>query len=556
MSDQPDKPKHFIAQIIEKDLESGLHDTIVTRFPPEPNGYLHIGHAKSICLNFGLAQHYPGVCSLRFDDTNPEKESDEYVRAIQEDVRWLGFDWQDRLHYASDYFERLYGFAEELIRSGKAFVCSLNAEQMREHRGTLTEAGRHSPDRDRSVADNLDLFARMRAGEFADGALVLRAKIDMAAANINLRDPVLYRIRRVHHHRTGDTWCIYPTYDYTHCLSDAIEAVTHSLCTLEFEDHRPLYDWVIENTSVAARPRQYEFSRLSLEHAVTSKRWLTRLVEDGVVDGWDDPRMPTIAGMRRRGFTPGSIREFCQRIGVTKSDNTIEYAVLEDAVRVDLDANAERRMAVLDPVKLIIDNYPKDTVETFSVANHPKDESLGHREVPFSREVWIEGADFMEEPVKGFFRLAPGREVRLKYAYYVTATGVDKDEQGNIIAIHADYDPASRGGGTPDNRKVKGTIHWVASDHAVEADVRLYDRLFNVADPTAHRDDFASVLNPESGVNVAAKLEPSLAKASPEQRFQFERLGYFVADRHSEDATVPRFNRTVTLRDSWGKKKG
>ncbi|CAG0897397.1 unnamed protein product [Cyprideis torosa] len=508
MSDTPASPKHFISQIIDKDLASGLYSSIVTRFPPEPNGYLHIGHAKSICLNFGLPEVYPGVCNLRFDDTNPEKESDEFVRAIQEDVRWLGFDWEDRLFYASDYFEQLYAFAEELIESGKAFVCSLNAEQMRDYRGTLTEPGRPSPDRDRPVAENLDLFRRMRAGEFADGQYV-------------------------------------------------IEGVTHSLCTLEFEDHRPLYDWVVDNTSVAARPRQYEFSRLNLEHAVMSKRWLTRLVDDAIVDGWDDPRMPTITGLRRRGFTPASIRDFCQRIGVTKSDNTIEYAVLEDAVRVDLDQHAERRMAVLNPVRLIIDNYPQGQVEHFSVANHPKDEGAGRREVPFAREVWIERDDFMEEPVKGFFRLAPGREVRLKYAYYVTATSVDKDADGNIIAIHADYDPESRGGGTPDNRKVKGTIHWVAVPTALDASVRLYDRLFTVPDPTAHRDDFTAVLNPESLVSLdKARLEPSLADAPAETRYQFERLGYFVADRHQHGAGSPTFNRVVTLRDSWGRKQG
>ena len=548
---------NFIRHIVSEDVASGKNaGRVVTRFPPEPNGYLHIGHAKSICLNFGVARDFGGHCSLRFDDTNPSKEDVEYVEAIKADVRWLGFDWGEHLHHASDYFEQLYGWAEELVNRGLAYVCELSAEQIREYRGTLKAPGRDSPWRDRPVEQNLDLLRRMRAGEFGDGERTLRAKIDMASPNINMRDPVIYRVRRLHHHNTGETWSIYPMYDYTHCLSDAIEGVTHSLCTLEFEDHRPLYDWVLDNVTVACHPQQIEFSRLSLEYTVMSKRKLNLLVTSGRVSGWDDPRMPTLVGMRRRGCPPAALRDFCERIGVTKSDNQIEMALLENCMREELDRVAARRLAVLRPLKLVIDNYPEGESETFDAPNHPANPDLGTRSVPFSRELWIEADDFMEEPPPKYFRLSPGREVRLRFAYMVTCTDVVKDEAGNVVEVHCTYDPETRGGNAPDGRKVKGTIHWVSAAHAVAAEVRLYDRLFQVPNPaTAESDEaFLEALNPASLETLErAWLEPSLAEAAPEERFQFERLGYFCADRRDHAGERPVFNRTVTLRDSWAK---
>ncbi len=530
---------------------AGIH----TRFPPEPNGYLHIGHAKAICLNFGMAAEYRGQCNLRFDDTNPEKEDMKYVEAIQEDVRWLGFDWEDRLFFASDYFTRLFEFAIELIEQGKAYVDALSAQQMREYRGTLTEPGVDSPYRDRPVAENLDLFHRMKAGEFADGELSLRARIDMRAANLNLRDPVIYRIRRARHYRSGDAWCIYPMYDFTHCLSDALEHVTHSLCSLEFEDHRPLYDWFIDNLETPARPRQYEFARLNLEYTVLSKRKLIELVEDGHVRGWDDPRMPTLSGLRRRGFTPASIREFCERIGLTKNDTWIDAGVLEHAIRDELGATAPRRMAVLRPLKVVIENYPDDQEELLEAANHPQDPSMGTREVPFSKVLYIEQDDFMEDAPRKFFRLAPGREVRLRYAYFITCNEVIKDENtGAVLELRCSYDPATRGGNAPDGRKVKGTLHWVSARHAYPAQVRLYDRLFSAANPDRGEQDWKACLNPDSLETLDdCLIEPDLAQAEPEQRIQFERLGYFCADRHDWRPHRPVFNRIVTLRDSWAK---
>jgi len=553
--DTPAPRSNFIRDIIDADLAAGRQDRIATRFPPEPNGYLHIGHAKSICLNFGIARDYAGTCNLRFDDTNPEKESEEFEQAIADDVRWLGFSWDERYYHASDYFEQLHDYAVHLIEAGKAYVDSLSAEDIRAYRGTLTEPGRDSPYRDRAVAENLDLFARMRAGEFADGIHVLRARIDMASPNINLRDPTIYRIRRTTHHRTGAQWYIYPMYDYTHCISDALERITHSLCTLEFEDHRPLYDWVLEQLPVPCHPQQIEFARLEVNYTITSKRKLHALVHEGLVSGWDDPRLPTLKGLRRRGYPPGAIREFCERVGITKKQTTIDVGVLENCVREELDASAPRAMAVLDPVKLVIENYPADLVEDLPAQNHPKDPSFGERTVPFSRELFIEREDFMEEPPKKFFRLAPGREVRLRYGYLVTCTGVVRDANGRVIEIRASYDPATRGGNAPDGRQVKGTIHWVSAAHAVDAEVRLYDRLFNVADP-GRDDDFRAHLNPESVARVTdAKLEPALVHAAPEARFQFERIGYFCADRHDHQPGRPVFNRTVTLKDTWAKVK-
>ncbi|MFZ5586902.1 MAG: glutamine--tRNA ligase/YqeY domain fusion protein [Thermodesulfobacteriota bacterium] len=548
---------NFIRSIIEEDNASGKWGgRVATRFPPEPNGYLHIGHAKSICLNFGLAQEFGGTCNLRFDDTNPTKEDVEYVDSIIDSVRWLGFDWGDRLYYASDYFEQLYQYAETLIKDGKAYVCDLTPEQMRATRGTLTEPGQDSPCRQRPVAENLDLFRRMRAGEFADGALVLRAKIDMASPNINLRDPVLYRIRRVHHHRTGDQWCIYPMYDYTHCVSDALEGITHSICTLEFEDHRPLYDWCLDQLPVPCHPQQIEFARLNLEYTLMSKRRLLLLVQEGHVAGWDDPRMPTLVGMRRRGYTPKSIRDFCERIGVGKRDSLVPMELLEKAVRDDLNTSAPRVMVVLDPVRVIIDNYPAGQVEEFDAPYYPDDPpAMGSRKVPFSREIFIEREDFMENPPKKFWRLAPGREVRLRWAYLVTCTHVDKDPAtGEITAIHCTYDPATKGGDAPDGRKVKGTIHWVDAARSLPAQVRLYDRLFTVANPGAAKDqDWRELLNPGSlKIMDQARLEPSLAGAAPMARYQFERKGFFCVDPDSAPAR-PVFNRTVTLRDSWQK---
>jgi len=547
---------NFIRDIIEDDLRVGRHQRIVTRFPPEPNGYLHIGHAKSICLNFGVARDYAGQCNMRFDDTNPEKESEEFERAIAEDVQWLGFSWDDRYFHASDYFEQLHDYAVHLIKAGLAYVDSQSAEEIRSARGTLTEPGRDSPWRARTVDENLELFARMRAGEFADGTHVLRAKIDMASPNINLRDPTIYRIRRTTHHRTGASWAIYPMYDYTHCISDALEGITHSLCTLEFEDHRPLYDWVLDQLPVPCHPRQIEFARLELNYTITSKRKLHALVHEGLVSGWDDPRLPTLKGLRRRGYPAAAIREFCERVGLTKKQTTIDMGVLETCVREDLDANAPRAMAVLDPVKLVIDNYPAELVESLPAANHPKNPDFGSREIAFSRELYIERDDFMEDPPKGFFRLGPGREVRLRYGYLVTCTHVEKNDAGGIIAIHCSYDPATRGGNAPDNRQVKGTIHWVSAATAVSTEVRLYDRLFTIPDPGSD-DDFRTHLNPDSQrVLPAAQLEAALADAAPGASFQFERLGYFCADLREHAPGRPVFNRTVTLRDTWAKVQG
>jgi len=549
-----DAPLDFIRAIVVNDSRSGKHGgRVATRFPPEPNGYLHIGHAKSICLNFGVAAEFGGTCNLRFDDTNPTKEDVEYVDSIRADVKWLGFDWGDRLFYASDYFEQLYGYAVHLIEHGNAYVDSLTADEMREYRGTLTEAGKDSPYRTRSVEENLSMFSRMRAGDFADGEHVLRAKIDMASPNINMRDPVLYRIRRAHHHRTGDAWCIYPMYDFAHPPSDAIELITHSLCTLEFEDHRPLYDWLIENLPVAGTPQQIEFARLNLTYTLMSKRKLLELVQEGRVAGWDDPRMPTIVGMRRRGYTPAAIRAFCDRIGVAKRENVVDVALLEHAVREDLNRHAPRVMGVLDPLRVVIDNYPEDQDETFAVGNNPEDPSAGNRSVPFSRELWIERDDFREDPPKKFFRLAPGREVRLRGAYFVTCTRVDKDPAtGEILTLHCTYDPATRGGDSPDGRKVKATLHWVSAKHAVDVEVRLYDRLFNSENPGA-AEDYRADLNPKSlEVLPRCKLEPSVVGAVPGTRYQFERVGYFCVDPDSSGDHLV-FNRTVTLKDTWAK---
>ncbi len=547
----------FIREMIDADVRAGKHGgRVVTRFPPEPNGYLHIGHAKSICLNFGVALEYGGVCHLRFDDTNPTKEDVEYVESIQRDIRWLGFDWGDKLFYASDYFERLYEFAVQLVRDGHAYVDSLSADEIREYRGTLTEPGRPSPYRDRPVSESLDLFARMRAGEFPDGAHVLRAKIDMASPNLNLRDPVLYRIRHATHHRTGDRWCLYPMYDFAHPLSDAIEGVTHSLCTLEFEDHRPLYDWLIEHCRTAevlgARPEQTEFARLNLTYTVMSKRKLLTLVQQGHVAGWDDPRMPTLAAFRRRGVPPAAIRTFCDRIGVSKRNSVVDVAMLEHAIREELNRTAPRAMAVLRPLRLVIENWPADRVELLDAVNNPEDPAQGTRQVPFGRELWIERDDCREVPPPKYYRLSPGREVRLRWAYVVRCTGVVKDERtGEVLEVRCTYDPASRGGATGDGRKVKATIHWVSAAHAVDAEVRLYDRLFTVEDPGG--DDWLAHLNPASLERLSGcKLEPGLRYAPPGQAIQFERLGYFCAD---PDGTpdAPVFNRTVTLRDTWAK---
>ena len=544
---------NFLRNIIDADNRSGKHaGRVATRFPPEPNGYLHIGHAKSICLNFGLARDYGGECHMRFDDTNPVKEDTEYVDSILDSVKWLGFDWGPHLYYASDYFEKIYEYAEHLIRDGKAYVDSLSADEIRTHRGTLTEAGKNSPYRERSVEENLDLFHRMRAGEFADGAHVLRAKIDMASPNINLRDPVLWRIRHAHHHRTGDKWCIYPMYDFTHAISDALEHITHSICTLEFEDHRPLYNWAVESVPVPYRPYQYEFARLNLTYTVLSKRKLIELVEGKFVDGWDDPRMPTLVGARRRGFTPEAMRLFCERIGVSKADSLIDMSVLEDCVREDLNDRAPRAVAVLDPLKLIIDNFPEDREEDCFAPNHPQKPELGKRVVKLTKELWIEREDFMEVPSKGYFRLAPGAEVRLRYGYIVKCVSVDKDANGNIIAIHCSYDPETKSGA--ETRKVKGNIHWLPAKHAVPAEVRLYDRLFNAAHPGSGDRDFKLDMNPGSKKIITAFVEPMLADAKPEDSFQFERNGYFVADRKDHVAGKPVFNRAVTLRDSWGQK--
>ena len=544
----------FIREIVEADLESGTHKRIVTRFPPEPNGYLHIGHAKSICLNFGVAAEYQGVCHLRFDDTNPTKEEQEYAHAIERDVRWLGFQWDGETRHASDYFEQLYEWAEHLIRNGKAYVESLSAEEMREYRGSLTEPGKESPYRNRSVEENLDLFRRMRAGEFPDGAHVLRAKIDMASPNVNLRDPALYRIRHEDHHRTGDKWCIYPMYDMAHPPSDAIEHVTHSLCTLEFEDHRPLYDWLIENLPVPSRPRQIEFARLNLNYTVMSKRKLLRLVQEKHVSGWDDPRMPTLAAMRRRGYTPAAIRNFADRVGVARRENVIDVGLLEFCIREDLNRIANRVMGVLRPLKVVIENYPEGQSEEFESPNNPEDAAAGTRRVPFSRTIYIERDDFMEDPPKKFFRFAPGREVRLRSAYFITCTNVIKDASGEIVELRATYDPATRGGDSPDGRRPKATLHWVSAQHAVDCEVRLYDRLFKSENPE-ESGDFLADMNPQSlEVVTDAKLEPSVRGAAEGKTFQFERLGYFCVDRDSGEMLV--FNRTATLKDTWAKVAG
>jgi glutaminyl-tRNA synthetase len=550
-------PTHFIRQIIDQDLQRGKNDGRVhTRFPPEPNGYLHIGHAKSIVLNFGLAVDYAGQCNLRFDDTNPHKENVEFVESIQEDVRWLGYDWEDRLFYASDYFQQLYDFAVELIEAGKAYVCDLDAEQMREYRGTLKDPGRESPYRSRSIEENLDLFARMKAGEFADGERVLRARIDMASPNMNMRDPTLYRIRHgVIHHQTGEAWCIYPMYDYTHPISDALEGITHSLCTLEFEDHRPLYDWTLDNISISCHPQQIEFSRLNLEYTVMSKRKLTQLVDEGFVEGWDDPRMPTIAGLRRRGYTSASIRDFCGRIGITKSDNLVEMGVLENCIREDLDSHAPRRMAVLHPLKLVIENYPDEGEEWLTAANHPKDESMGSRRIPFCREIYIDQADFREAANKKYKRLVTGGEVRLRNAYVIKCEEVLKNNQGDIVELRCSYDPDTLGK-NPEGRKVRGVIHWVSARHGIKGEVRLYDRLFKQPNPdkVAEGGRFTDNLNPDSLRTLTdCYLESTLAEAGVGDRFQFEREGYFTPDSREVGSARPVFNRIVTLRDSWAK---
>ncbi len=546
---------NFIRAIVEQDLGAGKHGgLVVTRFPPEPNGYLHIGHAKSICLNFGLAQEYGGVCYLRFDDTNPTKENTEYVQAIQEDVHWLGFDWRDKMFYASDYFEPLYQYAIALIKKNKAYVDSLSAEEIRRYRGTLTEAGKDSPYRTRSIEDNVNLFTRMRAGDFPDGTHVLRAKIDMASPNINLRDPTLYRIRHATHHRTGTAWCIYPTYDFAHPLSDAIEGITHSICTLEFEDHRPLYDWLLDELQTPHHPQQIEFARLNLTHTVMSKRKLLELVEQKHVCGWDDPRLPTLKGLRRRGYTPESVRAFCEHIGVSKRDAIVEMALLEHFIREDLNRRAPRVMAVLRPLKVVIENYPEGHVEHLEAVNNPEDPSMGTRQVPFSRVLYIESDDFREDPPKKFYRLSPGQEVRLRYAYIIKCTGVVKDDRtGDITEIRCTYDPATRGGSSHEGRKVKGTLHWVSAAHALDAEVRLYEPLFNPGASEERVQDPSTALNPHSLERVTGCLvEPSLAAAPPGSRYQFERQGYYCVDPDSKRGNLV-FNRTVPLRDSWAK---
>lgn len=552
-ADDGDVRTNFIRNIIIDDLETGKHDRVMTRFPPEPNGYLHIGHAKSIVLNFGLTREFPGATNLRFDDTNPLRENEDFARAIQQDVEWLGYDWAE-LRHASDYFEQLYDYAVHLIREDKAYVDSLTGEQIREYRGTLTEPGRPSPYRDRSVEENLDLFARMRAGEFEDGAHVLRAKIDMASPNINMRDPVLYRVRNVAHHRTGDAWHIYPMYDYAHCVSDALEGITHSLCTLEFEDHRPLYNWILDHVPAPCHPRQIEFARGNLDFTVMSKRRLRRLVEEGHVSGWDDPRMPTIAGLRRRGYTPAAIRDFWNEVGVSKAESIIPMGVLENAVRNDLNQHAPRAMAVLDPIKVELVNFPETETEWLTAPRHPQDESMGSRQVPVSRELYIERSDFMEDPPKKFFRLKPGGEVRLRNAFIIRCVEVIKDADGAIERLRCELDPDSRSGQPGSDRRVKGTIHWVSAAHAVAAEVRLYDRLFRIPDPMADSEtDFVEFLNPDSLTVITAQVEPSVAQGQPGDRFQFERVGYFAHDLVDSSPERPVLNRTVSLRDSWKK---
>ncbi len=553
MSEAENRPTNFIRQIIDADLASGKHNAVQTRFPPEPNGFLHIGHAKAICLNFGIAQDYNGLCNLRFDDTNPEKEDIDYVHAIKKDVQWLGFEWAGDIHYSSGYFDKLHGFAVELIEKGLAYVCFLNGDDTREYRGTLNKPGKNSPYRDTSVEENLALFEKMKNGECQEGECSLRAKIDMSSSFMCLRDPIIYRVRFAHHHQTGDKWCIYPMYDFTHCLSDAIEGITHSICTLEFQDNRRLYDWVIDNVSVPSIPHQYEFSRLNLEYTLMSKRKLNTLVEENLVDGWDDPRMPTIAAFRRRGYTPGSMREFAKRIGVTKMENTVEMSVLEACIREDLNDNAPRAMAVLDPIKLVIENYAEGKTEALTVKNHPSDESQGSRIVPFSGELYIEAEDFREEANKKYKRLVIDKAVRLRGAYVVTATRCDKDEQGNVTTVYCTYNEDTLGKNPTDGTKPKGVIHWVDAQKSLTATVRLYDRLFTVPNPAAE-SDLQSVMNPESLVVIEnAKVEPSLANAKAEQAFQFERQGYFCLDNDIKNAGDLVFNRTVGLRDTWAK---
>lgn len=549
------KTNHFIRKIISDDVANNKHSgNVHTRFPPEPNGYLHLGHAKSICLNFGIADEFNGVCNLRFDDTNPDKEEIEYINSIQEDVHWLGFDWQDRMFYASDYFQQLYDFAILLIKEGKAYVDSLSADDIREYRGTLTEAGKNSPYRDRSVEENLDLFNRMKLGEFAEGEHVLRAKIDMASPNINLRDPTIYRIKHTDHHRTGDQWHIYPMYDYTHCISDALEGITHSLCTLEFEDHRPLYDWFLEQLPVPCHPQQIEFARLNVSYTVLSKRKLNQLVQEGLVEGWNDPRMPTISGIRRRGYPASSLRDFCERIGITKSDTVIDLAVLENSVREHLDKQSPRIMAVIEPLKIVITNYPDAQTEWIEAKNHPHDESMGTRKIPFSKVIYIDRDDFREQANKKYFRLKPDKEVRLRYGYVIRCDEVIKNEQGDVVELHCSYDPESAGGKTSDGRKVKGIIHWVAEQTAVTATVRLYDRLFNVEAPESGDEDWITYLNPDSkSVIDHALIEPSILDNQHVACYQFERVGYFNLDDEDSLADKLVFNRTITLRDSWTK---
>lgn len=550
-------PTNFIRQIIAEDLKTNKHDGRVrTRFPPEPNGYLHIGHAKSICLNFGIAdENKGGLCNLRFDDTNPSKEDVEYVDSIKADVKWLGFDWGDRLFYASDYFEQLYQYAVQLIKNGKAFVCSLSPEEIREYRGTLTEPGRESPYRTRAIEENLDLFERMRAGEFDDGTHVLRAKIDMTSPNILMRDPTLYRIKKIPHHRTGLQWCIYPMYDFAHCLSDSIEGITHSICTLEFEINRQLYDWILDELNVDCHPQQIEFARLNLSYTLLSKRKLIELVDGGYVSGWDDPRMPTLSGLRRRGYTPASIRNFCERIGVAKRDSIVDIALLEYSIREDLNKRAPRVMGVLRPLRVVIENYPEDQVEMLDALNNPEDESMGWRKVPFSRVLYIEQDDFREDPPKKFFRLAPGREVRLRYAFYIKCVHVVKDQSsGEVVELRCTYDPKTRGGSSPDGRKVKATLHWVSATHAITAEARLYDHLFVKENPDADKDvDFKTYLNPNSLETLPFLVEPGLADAEPGAKYQFERIGYFCIDTADSSDNAPVFNRTVTLRDTWAR---
>lgn len=550
MSETETRPTNFIRQIIDEDLKSGKHSSVHTRFPPEPNGYLHIGHAKSICLNFGIAQDYQGQCNLRFDDTNPEKEDIEYVESIKNDVKWLGFDWSGDIHYSSNYFDKLYGYAVELIEKGLAYVDELTSEQMREYRGSLKEPGKNSPYRDRSVEDNLALFEQMRDGKFKEGTICLRAKIDMASSFIVMRDPVIYRIRFATHHQTGDKWCIYPMYDFTHCISDALEGITHSICTLEFQDNRRLYDWVLENITIDCQPHQYEFSRLNLEYTIMSKRKLNELVTEKLVNGWDDPRMPTVSGLRRRGFTAASIREFCKRIGVTKQENMIEFGSLESCIRDDLNENAPRAMAVLEPVKIVIENYEEGKVETLSVANHPNKPEMGKRDVPFTREVYIEQDDFREEANKKYKRLVLGKEVRLRGAYVIQANRIEKDEAGNITTIFCSYDVETLGKNPADGRKVKGVIHWVSAEKAIPAEIRLYDRLFNMPNPAA-LEDFSESINPESLITKNGFVEPSLATAEAEAGYQFERTGYFCIDNKDSTPEALVFNRTVGLRDTW-----